>query len=102
MSINVGYSPKMARQYINVQFAPTALFVRKTEGICGFMDDDSSNDLIGPNGEAYKDPIIFTDSCKYIKLFYTLTSCCCMLWQLCLIIKYFIVDKYPLLCFVNM
>ena len=71
MSINVGYSPKMARQYINVQFAPIASFIRKTEGICGFMDDDSSNDLIGPSGEAYKDPIIFTDSCKrfnYLKV----------------------------------
>lgn len=65
MSINVGYSPKMARQYINVQFAPIASFIRKTEGICGFMDDDLGNDLIGPNGETYKDPIIFTDSCKY-------------------------------------
>lgn len=66
MSVDVAYSPKMSRQYINIQFTPTAAFLRETEGICGFMDDDSSNDLIGPNGEIYRDPVKFTESCKFL------------------------------------
>ena len=61
----------MSRQYLNVNFIPTAMFSKNTEGLCGFMDDDDTNDLIGPNGERYNDTIQFAESCKYMHvLFY--------------------------------
>jgi hypothetical protein len=41
------------------------MFARNTEGLCGFMDDDDTNDLTGPNGEQYNDTIQFAESCKY-------------------------------------
>ncbi len=41
------------------------MFARNTEGLCGFMDDDDTNDLTGPNGEQYNDTIEFAESCKY-------------------------------------
>ena len=31
------------------------------------MDNDPSNDLRGPNGEHYNDPIQFADSCMLFK-----------------------------------
>jgi hypothetical protein len=55
----------MSRQYLNVNFIPTAMFSKNTEGLCGFMDDDDTNDLIGPNGEQYNnDTIQFAESCE--------------------------------------
>ncbi len=59
------YSRVMSRHYLNVNFIPTAMFARNTEGLCGFMDDDDTNDLTGPNGEQYNDTIEFAESCKY-------------------------------------
>ncbi len=55
----------MSRHYLNVNFIPTAMFARNTEGLCGFMDDDDTNDLTGPNGEQCNDTIQFVESCKY-------------------------------------
>ena len=57
----------MSRQYLNVNFIPTAMFSKNTEGLCGLMDDDDTNDLIGPNGEHYNDTIQFAKSCKYAR-----------------------------------
>ena len=65
VSVETEFSPVMSRQYLNVNFIPTAVFTRKTEGLCGFMDDDDSNDLIGPNGEQYDDATQFAESCKF-------------------------------------
>ena len=67
MSVQTEYSPVMSRQYLNVNFIPTAMFSRNTEGLCGFMDDDDTNDLIGPSGERYNDTIQFAESCKYAR-----------------------------------
>jgi len=55
----------MGRQYLNVLFTPTIAFKGHTEGLCGVMDNDPSNDLRGPSGEQYSDPIKFADSCKW-------------------------------------
>lgn len=52
----------MGCHYLNVMFIPSARFKSQTEGLCGVMDDDPSNDLRGPNGEQYNDPIQFADS----------------------------------------
>ncbi len=65
VSVETEYSRVMSRHYLNVNFIPTATFARNTEGLCGFMDDDDTNDLTGPNGEQYNDTIQFAESCKY-------------------------------------
>ena len=57
----------MSRQYLNVNFIPTAMFSKNTEGLCGFMDDDDTNDLIGPNGEQHNDTTQFAESCMYAR-----------------------------------
>ena len=67
VSVDVRYSRVMERQYLNVMFTPTLPFKGRTEGLCGLMDDETSNDLMGPRGELYTDPVQFGKSCK--KLF---------------------------------
>ena len=64
VTTDVRYSHVMGRQYLNVLFTPTIAFKGHTEGLCGMMDNDPSNDLRGPSGEQYSDPIQFADSCK--------------------------------------
>lgn len=64
ITADVRHSHVMARQYLNVLFTPTVAFKGHTEGLCGVMDNDPSNDLKGPDGEQYNDPIHFADSCK--------------------------------------
>lgn len=44
ITAEVRYSPKMGRHYLNVMFIPSARFKSQTEGLCGVMDDDPSND----------------------------------------------------------
>ena len=63
VTTDVRHSNVMGRQYLNVLFTPTIAFKGHTEGLCGVMDNDPSNDLRGPNGEQYNDPILFADSC---------------------------------------
>eukprot|EP00118_Oscarella_pearsei_P003217 m.13434 g.13434 ORF g.13434 m.13434 type:complete len:5185 (+) comp24805_c0_seq1:361-15915(+) len=53
LSVDVRYSAVMQRQFINILFAPVASFKRKTEGLCGLMDGDTSNDLVGSDGLTY-------------------------------------------------
>lgn len=55
----------MGRQYLNLLFTPTVALKGHTEGLCGVMDNDPSNDLKGPDGEQYIDPIQFADSCTF-------------------------------------
>jgi hypothetical protein len=50
------------RQYLNTEFGPTIAFLKQTEGLCGFMDDDSSNDLTGPNSQSFTDTDDFAES----------------------------------------
>lgn len=54
----------MKRQYLNVMYTPTDEFKGQTEGLCGLMNNDQSNDFVGPRGEHYPDAIQFADSCK--------------------------------------
>lgn len=65
MSFDVRYSPKMARQYINIQYVLTKDFMRDTSGICGYMDDNKTNDLMAPDGTIYNDTTQFVESCTY-------------------------------------
>ena len=64
ITADVRHSHVMGRQYLNVLFTPTVTFKGHTEGLCGVMDNDPSNDLKGPDGEQYNDRIHFADSCK--------------------------------------
>ena len=64
VTADVRHSQVMGRQYLNVLFTPTVAFKGHTEGLCGVMDNEPSNDMRGPNGEMYDDPIQFAESCK--------------------------------------
>ena len=64
VSVDVRYSRVMERQYLNIMFTPTLPFKGRTEGLCGLMDDKTSNVLLGPRGELYTDPVQFGKSCK--------------------------------------
>ena len=65
MTVATSYSAKMKRLFLNVGFTPTAAFFKKTAGLCGFMDDDVTNDLTGPDGTVYKETVEFVESCEY-------------------------------------
>ena len=54
----------MRRQYLNVLYSPTAAYKGQTEGLCGFMDNNETNDFAGPDGTVYKDAVQFAESCK--------------------------------------
>jgi hypothetical protein len=58
LSINVQYSAGMQRQYIDVQFSPTAAFLSTVSGLCGFMDGDQANDFTGGNGVVYNSSFV--------------------------------------------
>lgn len=62
----------MKRQYLNVLYSPTAAYKGYTEGLCGFMDNNATNDFAGPDGTVYKDAVQFAESCKIAcsKLFF--------------------------------
>eukprot|EP00118_Oscarella_pearsei_P018941 m.198025 g.198025 ORF g.198025 m.198025 type:complete len:2548 (+) comp39552_c0_seq11:586-8229(+) len=52
-SVNIRYSSVMNRQFINILFAPTASFKQTTQGLCGLMDGNITNDLVGSDGFLY-------------------------------------------------
>ena len=62
----------MKRQYLNVLYSPTTAYKGYTEGLCGFMDNNATNDFAGPDGTVYKDAVQFAESCKIAcsKLFF--------------------------------
>ena len=53
LSVDIRYSAAMERQFINILFAPVASFKRSTEGLCGLMDGNVTNDLVGSDGVTY-------------------------------------------------
>ena len=65
LTVATSYSSKMKRLFLNVGFTPTAAFFKKTAGLCGFMDDDVTNDLTGPDGTLYNNTDEFAESCEY-------------------------------------
>jgi len=52
----------MKRQYLNVLYSPTAAYKGHTEGLCGFMDNNATNDFMGPERILYKDAVQFAES----------------------------------------
>ncbi|XP_072043066.1 uncharacterized protein [Amphiura filiformis] len=63
LTVEVRFSPMIQRQYINIYFnASNKDFIGKTEGLCGMMDDNEANDLQGPDGILYTDPVDFAES----------------------------------------
>ena len=64
VTIDVRHSLVMKRQYLNVLYSPTAAYKGHTEGLCGFMDNNATNDLMGPDGTLYSGAVQFAESCK--------------------------------------
>lgn len=62
VTIDVRHSRVMKRQFLNVFYSPTAAYKGYTEGLCGFMDNNETNDLMGPDGVLYQDPVQFAES----------------------------------------
>jgi len=56
----------MKRQYLNVLYSPTAAFKGRTQGLCGFMDNNATNDFMGPDETVYEEPVQFAESCKQL------------------------------------
>ena len=54
----------MKRQYLNILYSPTAAYKGHTEGLCGFMDNNATNDFMGTDGTLYDDTVQFAESCK--------------------------------------
>jgi hypothetical protein len=52
----------MGRQYLEPAIGPPIAFKQKTAGLCGTMDDDITNDLVGPDGTVYADALVFAES----------------------------------------
>ncbi|XP_065830968.1 uncharacterized protein [Oscarella lobularis] len=71
LSVDVRYSAAMERQFINILFAPVASFKRSTEGLCGLMDGNVTNDLVGSDGVTYAPAKVldFAKSWKIAKSF---------------------------------
>jgi len=63
VTIDVKHSRAMGRQYLNVLYAPTVAYKGHTEGLCGFMDNNATNDFMGPDGEPYEGAVQFAESC---------------------------------------
>ena len=66
VTIDVRHSSVMKRQYLNVLYSPTAAYKGHTEGLCGFMDNNATNDFMGPDGILYNDAVQFAESCKQL------------------------------------
>ena len=64
VTIDVRHSRVMKRQYLNILYSPTAAYKGHTEGLCGFMDNNATNDFMGTDGNLYDDAIQFAESCK--------------------------------------
>ncbi|KAI8507318.1 hypothetical protein Bbelb_146980 [Branchiostoma belcheri] len=67
VSFDVRYSPKMGRQFVNILFSPTATFKGNTEGLCGLMDDNNTNDFTGPDGSVHNDSSVFAETWRINK-----------------------------------
>ena len=66
VTIDVKHSTVMKRQYLNVLYSPTAAFKGNTEGLCGFMDNNATNDFMGADGTLYEDAVQFAETCKLL------------------------------------
>ena len=64
VTIDVKHSRVMKRQYLNVLYSPTAAYKGETEGLCGFMDNNATNDFMGPDRNLYESAVQFAESCK--------------------------------------
>ena len=66
VTIDVKHSRVMKRQYLNVLYSPTAAYKGLTQGLCGFMDNNATNDFLGPDGTLHEGAVQFAESCKQI------------------------------------
>ena len=59
----------VGRQYIDTEFNPVDAFLGNTEGLCGLLDSNRNNDLMGPSGELFDNATDFAESCASILLY---------------------------------
>lgn len=64
--VEVRYSATMGRQYLDPAIGPPIAFIEKTKGLCGTMDDNTTNDFMGPDGTIYSHAISFAESCEMV------------------------------------
>ena len=64
VTIDVRHSRVMKRQYLNILYSPTAAYKGHTEGLCGSMDNNATNDFMGTDGTLYDNAVQFAESCK--------------------------------------
>ena len=63
-TVDVRYSSMLQRQYIDTEIRLVASFLRQTEGLCGYMDNNLEYDLVTPDGRQLTDTTAFAESCK--------------------------------------
>ena len=68
-TVEVLYSKMVGRQYIDTEFNPVDAFLGNTEGLCGLLDSNRNNDLMGPSGELFDNATAFAESCAPILLY---------------------------------
>ena len=64
VTIDVRHSRVMKRQYLNILYSPTAAYKDHTEGLCGSMDNNATNDFMGTDGTLFDNAVQFAESCK--------------------------------------
>ena len=63
-TVDVRYSNMLERQYIDTEIGLVASFLRQTEGLCGYMDNNVENDLVTPDGRQLTNTTTFAESCE--------------------------------------
>lgn len=67
LSLISSFSSKMERQYLSLIITPVNEMLNETSGICGFFNDNDSDDFIGPDGKFYSSPVDFVESWRITK-----------------------------------
>lgn len=62
ITVHVSYSQKMRRQFLGISTTATNVMFYQTKGLCGFFNNDDSDDFTGPNGEIFSSHIDFVES----------------------------------------
>ena len=73
-TVDVRYSTMLGRQYIDTELGLVASFIRQTEGLCGYMDNNMDNDLVSPDRMQLVNTTDFTETCESLAHFQELLA----------------------------